>query len=227
MRRTLAALALCSLATSLLLRTNMAAASPRRPLCIRTRCTTVAEDRQVRVIKVPPHDPSQSVFAWLAAVWNATGRITSLEDFSDIHAGLALERFALAGRFVAYANFSSYYAEREVGLGIGRVNAKTGQREVFKPWDSTQEGGCVGFGEAPPSGVTALVATKARAVAWIIAQYNEETPRIDYYVCELLPGAHVPALLAHSATVVRHRLTLAHGRLFWREGGASRSSVAP
>jgi hypothetical protein len=129
----------------------------------------------------------------------------------------ALDRFALAGRFVGYATASFSHEYLESAYGVSRINAQDGRREGVPVPDSD-----LSVGESPPPWalcgwetrpVTALVVTNAGTVAWAK----------EHVVCELPHGSPTPILLADSPTIGLYSLRLAGGHLYWREGATTRS----
>jgi hypothetical protein len=226
MRRA-AILALCALSVSGSLWSVDAVARTRhRPLCARFRCKTVADNALVRVASVTVNGPYGEAYLEHVAVWKPSGRTTPLGDNGGNGFDCrCLGRFALTGRFLGYATVGFSHEEpATVGYGVARLNVQTGQRErVSIDFDGTSPnkqcvGEAVGFGA---SGVTAVVATAAGTVAWIMAPF----PTGPSVVCEIPPASNIPIVLAASKELVPDSLALAPGRLYWMEGAVTRSAT--
>jgi hypothetical protein len=70
--------------------------------------------------------------------------------------------------------------------------------------------------------VTAIVATAAGTMAWIVAEPFQPGPSL---VCEVSPGSNTPLVLAESKEIVHDSLALAPGRLYWTEGAVAHSAT--
>jgi hypothetical protein len=200
-----------------------------RPLCARLRCKTVLDSAHVRLATVTVSDAYGEPYLEHVAVWKPSGRTTPLGDNGGSGFDCTcLGRFALAGRFLGYVTVGFSHEEPStVGYGVARLNVQTGHREdVSVDFDGTATNkGCVGEAFASgASGVTAIVATAAGTVAWIMAA--PFPPRLSgSVVCEISPGADVPSVLAESKEIVPDSLALAPGRLYWMEGAVARSAT--
>jgi hypothetical protein len=214
----MAILALCALGLSgSLWSADAVARTRRRPLCARFRCKTVADNAQVRVAAVTVSGRYGERYSEHVAVWKPSGRTTPLGDNGGnaLGDGSFLGRFALAGRFLGYATVGFSHEETGLaGYGVARLNVQSGHREdVTLGRDGTLANTrCVGEAiDAGASGVTAIVATAAGTVAWIMAGHFVPGPTV---VCEMSPGSQSPVVLAQSKEIVPDSLAVAGEHLY-------------
>jgi hypothetical protein len=196
-----------------------------RPLCARFRCEIVAADANVRVLKLTGRQRFSEYLSH-AAVWKPTGRTTMLGDHAEFLGGVTLARFALAGPFVGVSTYTFNHENGEVGYSVTRLNAKTGRRETVSVGNSIAllRQGCLPGGSAPTR-ISALVIRETGAMAWISVQLGLFASYPGVNVCELPPGAHTPAVLAHDLTIARDSLALAGHTLYWTQDGQPHSAL--
>jgi hypothetical protein len=204
-----------------------AAAAPWhvRPLCIRYRCRTVAQDSRVRVLRVQSRHPrneeeSEEGIRWLHfAVWKATGRAWPLGDFAVTQDSSGVQMLMLAGPWVGYVESGCSHETLSCNYAVERMDARSGRRETQPNAIPNEQAplppqgeGCLN-GALPP---TALALAESGTVAWI--EYG--------HVCELPHGSQVPVLLSAGPGVEPRSLLMADGFFIWREGAALRSTPA-
>jgi hypothetical protein len=193
------------------------ASSRTRPMCRRYRCTTVAQDGLVRVLRVAsrhPEDESEAELRHSAhwAVWKPTGRAS---PFGDLPLFEGVQRLVLAGTWVGFTEKSCDHESMTCAYTVDRLDARTGHREqnpgahvVAESEQEREPGfGCFPFNTVSGPGITALVLAKSGTIAWI--QYG--------HVCGLSHGASVSVLLASGPDIAPHSLRLADGRVYWKE----------
>jgi hypothetical protein len=197
----------------------------QRQLCRQYLCTTVAQDRSVRIVRVKSRHPEEQSeeesppsVHW--AVWKPSGRTWPLKDPVLFLDSIKLRLLALGGSWVAFATEGCSHETLSCGEGVTRLNAHTGRREEPLGAGPGQwlpgEWECFG-GETPKAlGISDLVIAASGTMGWI-----EEG-----HLCELPPSSQRPVLLASSPSVLAHSLELADGFFIWREGEALRSARA-
>lgn len=189
----------------------------RRPICHLYRCTTVAQDRLVRIVRgetleVARHEAIKEGPRWWF-VWRPTGRGLPLPELEP-----SPSRFAVAGRWVAWANGCDYGC----GVSVHRIDVDSGRLEgnpvggppytedAVRRGESQRPGEpCFTYGTAgsQESGVTALVVSDSGAIAWIQSQH----------VCEMPRGSDVPSVLASNPEIAPSYLRLVDGHVYWKE----------
>ena len=210
--RRMAAIAACALAfVAPLVWCDAPAAAHQRALCVAFRCTTIAQNAHLRIVRVAARNPEvEDGFSLHYAIWKPLGRVTPLGDVNGDEGGL--QRLALTSRFVGYVTSFCSHETLECAYAVFRMNAQAGRREAV-PLPDTD----LGVGEAPQPWavcgdqsrrVTGLVVTSAGTVAWAK----------EAAVCELPHGSQIPIVVANSTTLDKYSLRLAHGRLSWRDG---------
>jgi hypothetical protein len=222
--RAIGTLAIGLLAAALLVAGPAQAHSGPRPLCVKYRCTTVKQDRLVRVLKVAsrhPEDESESEYGhWVHyAVWKRSGRAWPLGDKAVQQDSSGEAWIALAGPWIAYVEESCSHETLQCEYVVQRLNAQTGRHDVIFDGIPNEQAplpppgaGCLA-GDTP---VTSLTLAESGTAAWI-----EEG-----HVCELLHDSQVPVLLSAGPGVDPGSLLLADGFFIWREGEALRSTPA-
>jgi hypothetical protein len=191
----------------------------QRQLCRTYRCTVVAEDSQVRVVRVQSRAHGEESEAELGhsvhwAIWRPSGRAWPLQDWDVTMDSIHLRKLALAGPWVADATQGCSHETESCTEGVKRMRAQTGQIEYDLGGGPDEPAGreCLtGYlGDAGQPVISALRIATSGTMAWI------QVGR----VCELPHGSQVPLLLASSPAVVPNSLQIADGFLIWREGGA-------
>jgi hypothetical protein len=192
-------------------------------VCARLRCKTVADSAQVRLAVVTiGESASAESYSEHVAVWKSSGRTTPLGDYEGFDCS-CLGPFALVGRYLGYAVQSVSHEEPWASFyGVARLNVQTGRREEASvdfhgPSTNTR---CVGQVSGSGSGVTAIVATAAGTVAWIL-----EAGAGSGVLCEMPAGSNTPLVLAESTGLVPDSLAVAPGRLYWMEGAGARTTT--
>lgn len=197
-------------------------------------CRPVATDGQAEVLLVTLRRRRGSALKieGTYARWYPTGRITRLGEPTGTTANGRPVTLALAGRYVV-TDVEGEKCGRRCGPTFVRVNAKTGGRVQL---EHVQRGSRGEF--------ASLVLTTQGTAAWI------ETTR----PCTFIPpggsknggqaagefvchgrsvavahrssrAASEPTVLASSPTIDPQSLALAHGHLYWTEGGQSREAA--
>jgi len=193
-----------------------------RRLCSTYRCTTVAHDRSVRIVRVRSRRAEETEAElghsvhW--AIWRPTGRAWPLRDWAVVQDSDALRKLAVAGPWVGTAEESCSHETLECAEDVKRIDARTGQVEYDLPGFEefpARECESVGTTTRGPQ-ISSLVMVPSGTMAWIV----------QGRVCELPQRSQRPVLLSAGPGVAPHSLLVADGFLVWREGGALRDAVA-
>ena len=198
-------------------------ASSESRICSAYRCATVVAGTEVRVFKATARREQQTPSSIIFAQWLPTGRLTTLGN-SNAGEG-TVSRFAVAGRFLAYAQET---VEEDEPDGFAEtailLNAQTGRARTMP---------VTGF-EERSRGVVQVVLTAAGSLAWMIEGVfsnpmagTSTGPLPGRAVYALQAGAKQPALLAYSENIVPKSLAATSGHIYWLETSGPRTFAAP
>lgn len=229
MMRRIRILAVVTLAAVLAAGGPAGAQTRRRPLCAVYRCTTVVQDRLVRVLRADSRRPEDESEAELRhsvdwAVWRPSGHALPLGNLGAHE----VRQLTVAGPWVAWAESSCDYESSECAHEVRRLNAQTDRREentvdLHRVEPPPQPGlGCLIFDSVgEEAGITALVLADSGTIAWIqgthVCVLPHDAPLEPALSAPGFEGERVPLLLASAPDIAPHSLRLVKGRLYWSE----------